>query len=89
LDGVKRIMRAGRDDRDLELIAHILDDVEEMPLFQEWTSEHVMDLVDNEHLDVDGHEHAQRLGLQILRPLITLSRPHSADLGDTDLTHST
>jgi hypothetical protein len=50
LDGVKRVMRAGRDDRDLVLIAHILDDVEEMPLLQEWTREHVMDLADNEHL---------------------------------------
>jgi hypothetical protein len=58
-------MRAGRDDRDPELIAHILDDVEEMVLFQEWTSEHVMDLVGNQHLYVDGHERAQRLMLQM------------------------
>ena len=50
MDGVKRVMRAGGDDRDLVLIAHILDDVEETPLLQEWTREHVMDLVDNEHL---------------------------------------
>jgi hypothetical protein len=37
LVALNRVMRASRDERDLQFIAHVLDNVEEMALFQQWS----------------------------------------------------
>ena len=57
-------MRSSRSEWDLQFIAHVLDDVEEMTLLLVADRPAMMDLVDNEHFHVDGHEHSQRLALQ-------------------------
>ena len=69
LNGIERIVRADGDDRDLQLIAQVLDDIQKVPLLEHRPGQHVLNFVDDQQFYTYRRQQLHDLELQIPRRL--------------------